>query len=457
MIFFYLITFIIGFLITKSFLKETENKFLIFSFSVAFGIAIESFLMFILMMLNMNNYIIFLIAEIVLILIAVLISIRQKIEFFPKNKDKNNDKDKNKFLNVVFIIALLIGLIHIFYTIKMEPYGTWDAHYMWNFRPKFFIALEDIGENWKIFFKNISFWTHPDYPMLIPVYNYKNHILNGGYTPLLNAGTAILIFSAVLSGVYGLINEISSRKNALLAVVILLTTDCFIYWAVSQCADVPLSLFILTAIAAISLFVKYKNNAYIFFAYYFAASATFCKNEGLMFFLIFTIISLLLIKNQNKKMIICGALLPFICVFLHKSLLFLTCDLFENQTLDLFISRLFSLERYKTILYLVTKHIIENFLTLIILFGVICFSGFTNNNKVKTLGKMYILIFIFAMLGYFAIYLITPRELEWHINTTDLRLIVQYLPVFIIYCFTAFNCANKKTASLNIEDKDNLQ
>jgi len=455
MICFHLITFLIGYLVTKSFLKETENNFLIFSFSVAFGLTTEALLIFILMMINMDNQIIFITAEIILILAALVISVIKKTEYFPILKYEN--KDTSKFLKVIFITALLTGLIHIFYTIKMHPYGTWDAHYIWNLRPRFFIALNDIGQSWKMFFDQVEAWTHADYPLLIPVYNYKNHILNGSYNPVLNTWTSVLILSAVLSGVYGLVNEVSGRKNALLSVIILLTTGCFIFLAMSQCADVPLSLFILTAAASISLFVKYKNKAYVFFAYYFAASAAFCKNEGLMFFLIFTIMSLLLIKNQNKKMLLYGALVPLVCIFLHKALLFLNCDLFENQTLSIIIDRLFNLERYKMILFIVSKHIAENYLTLIILFCGVCLSGFTQNRKVKTLGIMYISIVILAILGYFTIYLITPRELEWHINTTDIRLIAQYIPLFIVFCFTAFNCANEKDTLPNIENKNNYK
>ena len=451
MICFHLITFLIGFLITKSFLKEIENIFLIFSFSVAFGIAIETFLMFILMMFNINNNITFIIAEIILIVTAVIISIIKKIEIMPKIRDKNNDK--NNFLNIVFVAALLVGLIQVLYNIKMNPYGTWDAHYMWNLRPKFFIALEEIGESWKIFFNNISEWSHPDYPLLVPIYNYKNHILYGSYNPTLNTLTSVVILFAILSGVYGLVNEVSSKNNALLSVIILLTTDCFIFLSTSQCADIPLSLYILTAAASISLFVKYKNSAYIFFAYYFAATAAFCKNEGIMFFVIFTIISLLLIKNQSKKMIIAGTLLPSICLCLHKTLLRANCDLFEDQSFSIIIDKVFNFERYQMIISTVTIHLIEGFAILLILYFVVRCSGFTENSKAKTLSKFYIAIVIMAMIGYFVIYVITPRELEWHINTTDVRLIAQYVPLFIVFCFTAFNCANDKTEILNIENK----
>jgi hypothetical protein len=69
----------------------------------------------------------------------------------------------------------------------------------------------------------------------------------------------------------------------------------------------------------------------------------------------------------------------------------------------------------------------------------LCWSilGYQNQNREGKDGnalKTTIYIILLMLAGYFLVYVITPYDLEWHLNTSLSRLFVQLWPSFL-FCF----------------------
>lgn len=450
-VFIFLLTFLSGFLLTKLFLPEIRSKMLVFGYSLGMGISIEAILMF--AVLNVSypfQKSVFLGIEVLIIIFLCLYLFRRmkgSINF--QNNVSETDSEKASFCKkylIFFIAAMLFVTAELFFHFAKEPYGSWDGMFIWNLHAKFLYVLYENSMNYKDFFNLVMEWSHIDYPLLLPLYNYKNHLLYNSYNILLPVISAFVIFLASVFTLTGSIKEIVNMKNALIAGIVLLATKAFVWESMTQCADVILGLYILLSAVSLCLAEKYNNNKFVSFAFFFAASAAFCKNEGILFFCVFVFLYLLFIK-KNVKFILIGCLIPLICVLYSKVFLYGKSDLFSDRSLIEIIGKLCDFSGYK----LIVLHYIgntENLINLVILFVLGVLSG-QRQDVLSTKSKLILVsltVLIFA--GYFVIYLISPNDLNWHLASSSMRLTVHYTPLIIYLIFAVFNCCDKDRLNL---------
>ena len=104
----------------------------------------------------------------------------------------------------------------------------------------------------------------------------------------------IFTFSTVFL-LYFAIKKYKSKTLADVVCSVLAVTIPFITNGASQAADIPLGLFILSSAVAMMFFIESRKNAYLFFAIMFAGLSAWVKNEGMMYFLVFLVISFLIL------------------------------------------------------------------------------------------------------------------------------------------------------------------
>ena len=426
----FLFTFITGFLFIRTFLSDVKSKFLIISLSIAFGIALESFLVSLLMYLGICNTFSCLFSVLALLFLSIFYAYKKKIVLSFDKSEKCN-----KILSLTFIIVFILNMLLVAIRISKEPQGAWDGMFIWNLHTKFFYILLNNSQDWKLFFNDTLSMYHPDYPLLLPFYNLKNQILNfSGYSNIIPLITSFLFYIGVLTGVMGFLQEVANKKTALIAGIVLMSQKIFIWEGVSQYADIPLSLYILSSFGCLFLFDKYKHNIYIFFAFFFAASAAFCKNEGILFLLIFSVIFALFMRNISKKAVILGCLLPLFCLLYFKIFIYSKSDLFQNLNLTLFISKILNVTKIQNILENNLYNLVNSWNIVIITILILIF-GYKKINKLQI---MIFLTLVAVFLGYMVIYLISPYDIGWHLATSSIRVMAQYLPLFVFLIFTIF-------------------
>ena len=423
----FVFTFLMGFLFIKTFLYEIKSRFLLISLSLAFGIAIESLVTSILIYIGFNNLFSIAASTAALFLTSLFFALRKKISPLKKNYSSSDF-----ILKLLFILMFIINIILLFIHILKEPQGSHDGMFIWNLHTKFFYMLSQTGQSWKLFFNDAISVYHLDYPLLLPLYNYKNQMLNvSGYSDIIPLITSILFYIAILTGTTGLIKELNNQKNALIAGIVLMSVKPFIWESSTQCADIPLSLYILLSAGGLFLYQKYQNNFYVFLSFFFAGSAAFCKNEGILFFLVFLTVVLIFLKQANKKMILLGCILPIICLLYFKIFIYSKSDLFENQNFSLIISKILDFQNTKIILL----HYLNNLINLwnLVLAALIIF--IKQDKPLNNITKMSFLLIFIIFISYFIIYLITPNDINWHLTTSSMRLTVQYIPLFVFLIF----------------------
>ena len=185
-----------------------------------------------------------------------------------------------------------------------------------------------------------------------------------------------------------------------------------------------------------------KNTLNLFLVGFFSASCGWIKNEGNVFFIIFSVF-FIGSNFRNKKYItyfILGSLLPLIVIALFKIGYSPTNDIVAGQK-DGSLAKLISIKRYLQIVNY-WSYYSSLYLPLQIILLLISLVKF---NYYDTLAFKVILSLLVV---YFFIYVITPLDLRIHLRSSLDRLMLQVTPVFL---YTAFiNISNKISLSLNV-------
>lgn len=174
-------------------------------------------------------------------------------------------------------IAFLAGVLVM---LRASPQGDWDAWAIWNVRAKF-LAQEGL---WRNAVSAELTATHPEYPLLWPAAVARAWSESGDVAPAApQAGAFAAAMTLVLLFAFGL-GARAGREWAALGTAALLMSVSLWRSTPGQYADVPLSMFLLSAvIAAAAAQQAGWSAAGLALSGALASFAAFTKNEGLAF------------------------------------------------------------------------------------------------------------------------------------------------------------------------------
>lgn len=311
-----------------------------------------------------------------------------------------------------FLLICWVGLIvFLFFT---EKWGEWDAWAIWNLHAKFLY----FEESWTRMLDNNLSWSHPDYPLLLPsVIAMFWKMFQGVYAfvPITVACINFLLIILLLYSVSKPFNYVS------FGVLLLLIADFnFMNTVSSQYADSILALLFLVII----LILTEKPVLYMLWVGVLASIALSVKNEGFIFLVVLCLYTLFYETDRWKKFIFLGmGVGPLLSMTLYYKIFYAPAnDLLDGQSFSTF-AKLIAPERYFHILRFGLETLFAKYYTFILL--VFLFYKY----KVRYRKEFFILGAVFCM--YLIIYLITPRDLLWHMSTSMKRLFHHLYPAAI--------------------------
>lgn len=350
--------------------------------------------------------------------------------YFTKNTLHDIFKDRSfssANLNSLWALGAVLFLT-IYFALYASKYGSWDAWAIWNLHAKFLYHTQ----HWHQMLSGSLAYSHLDYPLMVPsvVAFFWNGF--GSMSPLvpvmLSYGLLLIIPLLIY---FSLLGE-GNRLFACIAMTIFIIDNNFKMIALSQCADTLLSLLILlTFIQHQNLKTNAANRVYILG--FICVSCAWVKNEGLVFYILFTIGFLLVnYKNiQTLKKYFIGMIIPALVVVYFKLFLSPANDLISanNKQLSSLTTVLYDTGRYATILKFGINTLIDNYMAALILIFVVIIL-----NRKAFLSLPFIVISV-LLAAYFIIYLITPHDLSWHLSTSLYRVFQQVYPASIYLLF----------------------
>lgn len=331
---------------------------------------------------------------------------------------------------------LALGGLALFFFFRSAfyfPHGYEDAWFIWNMAARFLYRAAD----WTLRFTAQSGLWHPDYPLLLPLNITQGWLWLGETTRIPIAAAALFTFclpGLVFSALY-----FSGQKvHALSAAGLLLLTPWFIEYGAQQMADIPLAGFLLGAAIALWLFEQTESPRLMVLSGALAGFAAWTKNEGWLFWAVCFLTVLTLPQRRSAfSRFLLGSLPPLTAALAFKVFLAPANDLFAQNTH--WLQQIFNPARFLQIFSAFAQQIgafggwrLGIFWALLVYSFLIGFE----RRALRHSARLWALIFL-QLAGYFAIYLITPHDLDWHLRTSLTRLLMQVFPLTLFALFAS--------------------
>ena len=315
------------------------------------------------------------------------------------------------------LLAVAVFLLCQQGIVVAKKYGDWDAIAIWNLHARY---LAD-PENWQKLFQNADYG-HPDYPICLPAtlaFFMRLFSSPGSYMIPFLFSMFIAICVPVL--IYGEI-WVKSRSVAVVILALFVVEIFYIINSMSQNADLLLSFFFLNAIIC-GRYAR-ENNKYLVLSILFVGCCAWTKNEGVILGAIFLAFNTrLFFSKKVLKFTIAAMLVPALIVITFKVKCPVKNDIISEVNSNV-AGYLFAKERYETVfgffMEIINKRLAYTRL-LVVLFLILCLA------KRKLPGRDFGIVVTCAA-AYFMIYILTPKDINWHLNTSAERLIFQLYP-----------------------------
>jgi len=322
----------------------------------------------------------------------------------------------------IALLLLAVGVSCLCFTglSSAGKYGDWDAWSIWNLNAEY---LAD-PIHWRKIFQNVEYG-HPDYPLCLPATlaffmrlasSPDNYIIPFAFSLLIAICIPVLIFREI------------QQKNLPVATLILalfVIESFYIINSMLQYADVLLSFFFLCSLICVSY--ARGNRKYLLLSVLFLGCCAWTKNEGFILAgMILSFYARQFFSKENARYTLLIMLIPAFVIVVFKMICPVKNDLVSESGSGTF-GLLLQGERYAAVFDYYTDIVNKRFVYTRLLIGlylVVCVA------KRKLPEKNFLLV-IACMFAYFMVYVITPKDLLWHLNTSCERLLFQLFPVLL--------------------------
>ena len=188
-------------------------------------------------------------------------------------------------LLAVFAVAGLAACLSFALESRIHPDGQGDAWAIWNLKARFLFSG---GAQWRTVFSKALFWSHPDYPLLLPGAVARGWIYTGTETQAVPIGIAMLFTFGTVGVLTTGLTALGESEKGLIAGTVLAGTGSFVKLGAAQYADVPIAFFFLASILLLCMRDRIPMSGMLL-AGVSAALAAWSKNEGLLFLLLLAI------------------------------------------------------------------------------------------------------------------------------------------------------------------------
>lgn len=320
---------------------------------------------------------------------------------------------------------LMIGLgLLIFKSYSFtSKYGGWDAWSIWNLQARYLSN----ADNWEKLFL-IRKYSHPDYPLLLSGYiAFFTRIIGAAYLETISFvfSCCIMFFIPVLVYLETL------KKNLLIAAsafMLFAANELYLEIGVAMYADLTLAFFLLASLVCLKYYKA--DMKWLTLAGACLGCCMWTKNEGVILAAIFVTMNFrTLFFKGNYRFFVSGIALPLCTFILFKSVYSPPNNMVGGQSVQT-LAQIADWSRYKLIYNSLVMNLDTKFFYVgisVLVYSLICFVE-------RRLPDTQIMMLIICMAAYFMVYVFSVEGLEWHLATSQDRLMLQLMPsiVFVV-------------------------
>jgi len=350
-------------------------------------------------------------------------------------------------LAIVGGIVLTISLLSTANYLLRRRQGDWDAWMMYNRAARF---IHSDQANWR---ESFSTQMHPifhaDYPLLLAGSIAASWELVGSDSaavPMLQSAVFALACVGLLAA--GLA-RVKSIGQAALGVVVLWGIPVFVNEGARQMADVPMAFYVLATGMLLHFYADRREVGFLVLAGLTTGLAAWTKNEGAVFVIAAAVAVLIALGPRPPRgawlRFVGGLALPLAVVLYFKLFMAPSGDILSGATGGL-VEKLTDLSRHAVILRYLWGElvgfgsweiagIVIGILPILAIYYVLLRDDTTAENERAVIAGLVMLGI--QVLGYYAAYLISPYELEWHLSYSSTRIVLQLFPFLLFLTLSA--------------------
>lgn len=373
------------------------------------------------------------------------------------------DPISTKLFMVAFWTLLACTILSFVLISSQAPHGDYDAHAIWNLRARF---LARGTNHWRDAFAESLSLTHVDYPLLLPATIARFWKYMGTEPVFVPIVIAFMFTLGSLGVVSSSLVLLRNRRVAYLAGIVLLGVPAFVIRGASQYADTVLGFFILSALVLLAFNDTTESKQPVSLLVLAGGAAGLCawtKNEGLLFVAILLVVRVSFsvfhgswaTARRETVMLICGLVPVLLAVLYLKTSVapnyFLLPGPIDAGPMKYFLDtspvseKLVSISRYEMIAQAMTGEILRfgggrvGVAPLLLLYTTAAGSSLCARRSVE----IGLVVLPLMLVGYFFIYLITPLNLAFQMDTSLSRLLVQLWPSLVFALFMSTSSGEK--------------
>ncbi|QJW99282.1 hypothetical protein [Frigoriglobus tundricola] len=340
---------------------------------------------------------------------------------------------------VVAAVALACFLIGYPIYYSMVPHGINDSVMFWNLRARFLFRGED---RWRDGFGDM--YIAPDYPLLLPSVVARCWTYQGHESTLAPALVALTFGLACVATLVAGLALLRGPTQGFLAGLVLLGTSYYFETTAMQVCDVPVAFFYLASAVALCCADRCGASRTLpVLAGAMAGFAAWTKNDGQLFF-----VALLAVRAGQAVAtgtvrrfahefggLLAGAAPALLALLVFKYGVAPTSDFVTGQGEAVTLGRLQDPERYLLIVQTFVGDLLgigPGLIPVLALYAILVGSAPPARRQNV---KQFFVLTILMLIGYAAVYLITPHDLRWRLETSFDRLRMQLWPLALFAFF----------------------
>ncbi len=361
-------------------------------------------------------------------------------------------------------LAMIIGAMGVLIlgaqiiAARAAPYGQWDAFSIWNLRARFFAGP---GESWKHAVNTIVVEMHPEYPPLLSSAVAAFWKLTGtageAAVPLI---LSLAFFWAAAALLVASVAVLRGTAVAVLGALALATAAPLLEQSTWQYADIPLAYYFLATLGLLALAAAEAEaeKALLPLSGLFAGFAACTKNEGIPFLAVVPALWALLVwrkqgggaLRRNLGLWGAGAAGPALLLAAFKIFIAPAIGPLGGQSFAQLADKLTNPARYQMILASSFDGLLElgrgPSHPLLILAALALALRFVPPGARRPAAACGAVVAVMLAV-YWGVYLVTPNDLTWLLNTSLVRLYVQLLPGLLLAAFLALRAPAEPAAA----------
>jgi hypothetical protein len=328
-------------------------------------------------------------------------------------------------LTLAMIVALGVATSAMADAWEANPQGGWDAWLIWNLRARFLAMGTQPQRAWSPELK----LTHTEYPLLTSAFVARCWTYAGSIADAVPIATSYSFFIAAIALLTGGLAAWRGRSLGLLCGLVLLGSPSFLHEVIAQYADIPLASYL--AGATIFLLLDRPLIAGLF-----AGLAAWTKDEGILFLVVFlTVVAIL--RQKQIWQAAAGAIPGAALTAVFKLALAPKVSIVFGGGASALVQRAVNPGRIVQVFGAFAHEFgamgVGWYHPILPLIALAIALRFARERRADFLLTGAIPAATLA--GCFCIFLITPFDLKWQLQTTLYRVIVQVWPSLLLFAF----------------------